>query len=57
MVKNNAITLYLPQEDEEKVTNASKKVSLSKAAFCRTLAVREADKILKQNPAEVQPSG
>ncbi len=47
MVKHNSITLYLPQEDEEKITNAAKLVSLTKAAFCRTLAVREADTILK----------
>jgi hypothetical protein len=52
MVKNNSITLYLPQEDENKITDASKKVSLSKAAFCRTLAVKEAMKILKENPTE-----
>ena len=54
MVKNNAITLYLPQEDEDKITEASKKVSLTKAAFCRTLAVRESDKILKEIKMEAQ---
>lgn len=52
MVKNNAITLYLPQKDEDLIGEAAKKISLPKAAFCRTLAVREAHKILKENPTE-----
>lgn len=53
MVKQNSITLYLPQEDEDKITSAAKRVSLTKAAFCRTLAVREATKILN-TPLEIQ---
>lgn len=47
-MKQNAITLYLPQIDEDLIEQASKEVSLPKSAFCRTSAIQSAKQILKQ---------
>lgn len=47
MTKQNAITTYLPGEDEKIIELASKLVSLSKAAFCRTASIQWARNILK----------
>ena len=49
MAKHNSISLYLTNGEEEKIEEAAKLVSQNKSTFCRTLAVKEAKKILKEN--------
>ena len=47
------ILFKINREEKEKIKTASKIVSLGISGFVRTLAIREADKIIKENKEEI----
>jgi len=46
------IQLYIDGEDKKLIQEASKLVALSNSSFCKTSAIKEARKLLKNNQEE-----
>ncbi len=48
MTKQNSISVYVREKEEEIIQKASEIVSLPASAFCRTFAVQKAKEIIKE---------
>ena len=57
MVSRTNIPVYIDGEDKKKIEEASKIVALNQSSFCRTSAIKEANRILKEKEGETNGSG
>lgn len=53
----NIIQVYTDTESDKKIREAAKACSQTLAGFCRRASIIEANKILRENPSEVQTNG